>query len=264
MKKLFTLFVAILCAAAIHAANYSGTLPVLHINTENSTPITSKEYYLNGTYYLDNLGIEGYKSIGSANEPLTLKIKGRGNYTFTGFDKKPYRLKLDAKAALLGMKKSKHFALLAHADDNLGFLRNTMGFELSRRGGLDFTPEQRPVEVVLNGEYIGLYFLTETIRVDSDRVKITEQADNISDPEEITGGWLVEIDNYLDADQVTINEGNGELIRLTYKSPEVLSDAQSDYLKTSPPQPTAPSTQTTNRRPSGKTSSTSTRSPRSI
>lgn len=87
MKKLFTLFVAILCAAAIHAANYSGTLPVLHINTENSTPITSKEYYLNGTYYLDNLGIEGYKSIGSANEPLTLKIKGRGNYTFTGFDK---------------------------------------------------------------------------------------------------------------------------------------------------------------------------------
>ena len=195
------------------------------------TPITSKEYYLNGTYYLDNLGIEGYKSIGSANEPLTLKIKGRGNYTFTGFDKKPYRLKLDAKAALLGMKKSKHFALLAHADDNLGFLRNTMGFELSRRGGLDFTPEQRPVEVVLNGEYIGLYFLTETIRVDSDRVKITEQADNISDPEEITGGWLVEIDNYWDADQITINEGNGELIRLTYKSPEVLSDAQSDYLK---------------------------------
>lgn len=231
MKKLFTLFVAILCAAAIHAANYSGTLPVLHINTENSTPITSKEYYLNGTYYLDNLGIEGYKSIGSANEPLTLKIKGRGNYTFTGFDKKPYRLKLDSKAALLGMKKSKHFALLAHADDNLGFLRNTMGFELSRRGGLNFTPEQRPVEVVLNGEYIGLYFLTETIRVDSDRVKITEQADNISDPEEITGGWLVEIDNYWDADQVTINEGNGELIRLTYKSPEVLSDAQSDYLK---------------------------------
>lgn len=162
------------------------------------------------------------------------------------------------------MKKSKHFALLAHADDNLGFLRNTMGFELSRRGGLDFTPEQRPVEVVLNGEYIGLYFLTETIRVDSDRVKITEQADNISDPEEITGGWLVEIDNYWDADQITINEGNGELIRLTYKSPEVLSDAQSDYLKTSPPQPTAPSTQTTNHRPSGKTSSTSTRSPCSI
>ena len=87
------------------------------------------------------------------------------------------------------------------------------------------------MEVVLNGEYIGLYFLTETIRVDSDRVKITEQADNISDPEEITGGWLVEIDNYWDADQITINEGNGELIRLTYKSPEVLSDAQSDYLK---------------------------------
>lgn len=230
MRKLFTLLAAILCVATSLAANYSGTLPVLYINTENSTPITSKEDYLKATYYLDNLGIDGYKSFGSADNQLPLQIKGRGNYTFYGFDKKPYRLKLDSKAALLGMKKSKHFALLAHADDNLGFLRNTMGFELSRRMGLDFTPEQRPVEVVLNGDYVGLYFLTETIRVDSDRVKITEQADNDNDQKNATGGWLVEIDNYWDADQVTINEGNGELIRFTHKSPEKLSDVQRNYL----------------------------------
>ena len=231
MKKLsFILAAMLVFAANAFAATFSGSLPVMYINTENSTPITSKDYYLNATYYVDNLGLDGYQSVGSASEPLALKIKGRGNYTFTGFDKKPYRLKLDAKAALLGMKKSKHFALLAHADDDLGFLRNTMGFELSRRMGLDFTPEQRPVEVVLNGDYIGLYFLTETIRVDSDRVKITEQADNETDPDNITGGWLVEIDNYDEDAQVSITEGNGEKIRLTYKSPEALSTAQSDYL----------------------------------
>ncbi len=231
MKKLNLILAALLAFAAnAFAATFSGTLPVMYINTENSTAVTSKDYYVNATYYVDNLNLDGYESTGSASEPLALKIKCRGNYTFWGFDKKPYRLKLDAKAGLLGMKKSKHYALLAHADDNLGFLRNTLGFELSRRVGLDFTPEQRPVEVVLNGDYIGLYFLTEVIRVDSNRVKITEQADNETDPDNITGGWLVEIDNYDDEAQVSFYEGNGEKIRFTYKSPEVLSSAQYDYL----------------------------------
>ena len=114
-------------------------------------------------------------------------------------------------------------ALLSKLSDHGGHVGPNLGM-------VDFTPEQRPVEVVLNGDYIGLYFLTETIRVDSDRVKITEQADNETDPDNITGGWLVEIDNYDEDAQVSITEGNGEKIRLTYKSPEALSTAQSDYL----------------------------------
>jgi hypothetical protein len=35
----------------------TGTLPVLYINTENATPITSKEEYVNATYYLDMQGL---------------------------------------------------------------------------------------------------------------------------------------------------------------------------------------------------------------
>lgn len=214
------------------AVSPSGSLPVLHINTTGSVPIVSKEYYLNATYYIDALGLDGYKSVGSAEEPLTTQIKGRGNWTWTGFDKKPYRLKLDSKQPLLGMKKSKHFGLLAQADDDMGFLRNTVGFELSKRLGLAWTPEQRPVEVVLNGDYIGLYFLTELIRVDSDRVDVVEQADGETAPESITGGWLVEIDNYDDPAQIKIkeNKGSGEVMRFTYKTPEVLSDEQEKYL----------------------------------
>ena len=130
------------------------------------------------------------------------------------------------------MKKSKHFGLLANADDNLGFLRNAVGFEVSRQIGLAWTPSQRPVEVVLNGDYIGLYFLTELIRVDKDRVNITEQADEETDADAITGGWLVEIDNYDDPAQIGIkeNRGYGEYMRFTHKSPEVLSSQQRDYL----------------------------------
>lgn len=209
---------------------YSETLPVMFINTTNNVPITSKEEYVTGTYYIDNLGLDGYTSIGTSEEPLTLQIKGRGNYTWVGFDKKPYRLKLDAKEPLLGMKKSKHFALLANADDNLGFLRNQVGFELSRRIGMPWTPDTRPVEVVLNGNYIGLYFLTETIRVDKDRVNIVEQPDLTTNTDSITGGWLVEIDNYDTDPHVQITEGNNERIIFTYKTPEVLSAQQISYL----------------------------------
>lgn len=230
MKKMLLLFVLVMASLQAGAVTYSGTIPVMFINTANSAPIESKENYVDATYYIDAMNSTEFKSVGSVSDQQPLQIRGRGNYTWTGFDKKPYRLKLGAKTALLGMKKSKHFALLAHADDDLGFLRNTVGFELSRRLGLDYTPAQQPIEVVLNGDYIGLYMLTETIRVDSNRVDITEQADNETIAENITGGWLIEIDNYDDESQISFTEGNGEKIRLTYHSPEVLSEAQSQYL----------------------------------
>ncbi len=228
MKRFILSLIAAVAVLAVRAVSPSGSLPVLYINTEGNAPVTSKEDYLSATYYLVN----GDASIGSAAEPLVTQIKGRGNYTWTGFNKKPYRLKLDSKQPLLGMKKSKHFGLLAAADDNLGFLRNTVGFEVSRRLGMDWTPAQEPVELVLNGDYRGLYFLTELVRVDPDRVAVTEQPDGETAPDAVTGGWLVEIDNYDDTYQVTIHEncGSGELMRFTHKSPEALSTEQRDYL----------------------------------
>ena len=233
MKTKLFFVVFLLSCIELNAATYSGTLPVLYIQTENKAPITSKDYYLNATYYLDAIGLEGYESIGSASAPLTMEIKGRGNYSWTGFDKKPYRIKLADKQPLLGMKKSKHFALLAHADDSndrKGFMRNAVGFELSRMIGMNYTPDARPLEVVLNGDYIGLYFLTEHIRVDKDRVNIVEQEDEETDNEKITGGWLVEIDNYDDDPHITIKEGGKTTMWITYKTPEVLSLQQEQYL----------------------------------
>ena len=217
----------------VYAVNPSGTLPVLYITTENNTPITSKDYYLNASYYLDAKGIAGYDNIGSAAAPLTMEIKGRGNYSWTGFNKKPYRLKLADKQPLLGMVKSKHFNLLAHADDakdKKGYMRNAAGFELSKMLGIAWTPDARPLEVVMNGDYIGLYFLTEHIRVDKDRVNIVEQEDEETDAQKITGGWLVEIDNYDSDPHITIKEGGKTTMWVTYKSPEVLSSEQETYL----------------------------------
>lgn len=230
-----TLLTIWLCSliGIVYAVNPSGTLPVLYITTENNTPVTSKDTYLNATYYLDAKDIAGYENIGSAAAPLNMEIKGRGNYSWTGFNKKPYRLKLADKQPLLGMVKSKHFNLLAHADDakdKKGYMRNAAGFEFSKMLGIAWTPDARPLEVVMNGDYIGLYFLTEHIRVDQDRVNIVEQEDEETDAQKITGGWLVEIDNYDEDPHVTIKEGGKTTMWVTYKSPEVLSSEQETYL----------------------------------
>lgn len=238
MKDLFRVLFCFVIAAIVaispdyaRAIEPSGTLPVIYINTAGGVGVTSTEEYVAATLYVDANGVEGFEDLGSADAPLDLQIKGRGNYTWSSFDKKPYRLKLASKTALLGMKKNKHFALLAHADDDLAFLRNTVGFEVSRRVGLEYTPAQQPCELVLNGDYCGLYMLTEHIRVDADRVNVTPQEDNETLAENITGGWLVEIDNYDETEQIKITDGNGETMRFTHKSPEILSAEQTTYLR---------------------------------
>lgn len=228
MKRFLIICIQIIATSFAFATSPSGTIPVLYVNTEGNQEIISKEDYLPATCWLD-AGDSQFESLGSQENPVVLQIKGRGNYTWIGFDKKPYKLKFDKKTEIMGMGKNKHFALLAHADDNLGFLRNITGLKLSRMLDLNWTPADQPLELVINGEYKGLYFLTETIRVDNNRVNITEMEDNATD--DVTGGWLLEIDNYDTDPHVSITEGNGQRIIFTYKSPEILSAQQETYLK---------------------------------
>lgn len=223
MRILFT-------TAASGNEPWSGTLPVMYVNTEGGVPIISKEKYVQATYWLDPMGVEGVEAIGSAEDPAALEIRGRGNFTWVGFEKKPYRIKLEKKSALLGMEKSKHFALLAHADDPAAGLRNALGFAASETLGMPWTPATQPLEVVLNGDYIGLYWLTETVRVDKGRVNVVEQADDAV--EDVDGGWLVEIDNYDTDPHITVTNSSGQPIWFTYKSPEILSWEQQSYLQT--------------------------------
>ena len=209
-------------------ASISGTLPVVYLNTTNNVAITSKEEYITGSLYIDPLST-GYKALGSAESPITGQFKGRGNWTWTGFDKKPYRIKFDKKQAVLGMPSNKHWCLMAHADDCLGFLKNYAGYKLSEALGLKWTPKAVPVELVMNGEYYGLYFLTEQVRIGSNRVNVTEQEDNATDS--VSGGWLVEIDNYYEDGNVTLREGNYQQVWITMKSPEILSAQQRTYIE---------------------------------
>lgn len=211
-------------------APYSGTLPVLFINTEGNCEIDSKEEYVNAVWWLDNQGDNRYESIGSRNHPLKTEIKGHGNSTWINLEKKPYRLKFGEKHAVLGMPSSRHWVLMANAEYWMGQLNDALPFEIGRRMGMAWNPHMQPVEVVLNGDYIGLYFLTEKIRVAKDRINIDKQNDYETDPERITGGWLLEIDNYIEPDNITFVEGNGMPFWVTPHSPERLSPQQREYI----------------------------------
>ena len=211
---------------------HSATVPVVYLTTDNGKEISSKDEYVTGTIYVDALNNEGYTSTGTADAPIVTELKGRGNYTWTGFDKKPYRIKMSSKESLLNLTKDKSFNLLAHADDSQGFLRNTTGFAVSRHFGLAYTPSHEPVELFINGQYRGLYFLTEHIKISNNRINITEQNDNETNADNITGGWLLEIDNYSDSPHITINKKDeyGSEMWFTYKSPEILSYQQEAYI----------------------------------
>ncbi len=210
--------------------SYSGTLPVLFINTEGHRDIISKEEYIHADWWLDNMGIEEYESIGSAAAPLKTQIKGRGNATWNHNGKRPLRLKLDEKHEMLGMPSSRHWILLANAGYWQGMINDVLPFEIGRRMGMAWNPRQVPVEIVLNGQYMGLYFLTEKIRVDKDRVNITEQDENETDPQKVTGGWLLEIDNYIEPNRITIWDGNNRQIWFTPHSPEEPNEVQRTYI----------------------------------
>lgn len=205
----------------------SQQLPVVYVTT--TAPIESKDVYVTGTIYIDPL-TTGYEALGTAQTPITAQFKGRGNWTWTGFDKKPYRIKMDVKQKVLGMPSNKHWCLMAAADDNLGFLRMPLGHMISEAIGLRWTPRLVPVELVLNNKYVGLYFMTEHVRVGSKRVNIEEQIEGETQADLITGGWLVEIDNYPTENNITFTEGNGQAIMVSLKDPEIISAEQRNYI----------------------------------
>ena len=90
--------------------------------------------------------------------------------------------------------------------------------------------------MVINGDYRGLYFLTESIRVEPDRVNITELDDNVSDPTLASGGYLVELDNYDEDNQIRMEEKSCvdghflDMLRVTWDTPEEYSDLQKRFV----------------------------------
>ncbi len=176
-------------------------IPVLYINIDeslgtiedmNNSEDHSAECY--GT--VDIKSPAGYKSEYTDKEAADMTgleleyIRGRGNSSWTMNEKKPYKLKFKKGVDFFGMGKNKHWVLLSDAMDST-HLKNRISYWLADQMGMEYTSKLVPVEVVMNGEYNGLYYLCEQVRVGESRVDIDELTEEDNDPSVITGGYFL-------------------------------------------------------------------------
>ncbi|MCF0201969.1 MAG: CotH kinase family protein [Bacteroidaceae bacterium] len=141
----------------------------IEINTVGAQPIKSREKKdtVHCTVAITS-DVEGWSAV------LDGRIRGRGNSTWLWYPKKPYRLKLTDGAEVLGMASNKDWVFLANYRDPT-HLMNSFVFLLGQKMGLPFTNNVRYAEVTLNGEYIGLYQITEQIKQGKNRVNIDKK-----------------------------------------------------------------------------------------
>ncbi len=191
------------------------------ITTENAAPVNSKDTYVNGRLQILPDGTASTNAFDAV-----MKIKGRGNFTWT-LEKKPYKIKLNTKASVIGLPADKEWVLLANHVDRTLF-RTTLAYEFSRRLGTEYVPRARNVEVNLNGEDIGTYILTEQIKVSASRVNITEMAATDISGEALTGGYLLELDERMDETNVWRTTRG---VPYAIKEPSEATTEQVDYIK---------------------------------
>ena len=132
-------------------------------------------------------------------EAENVRVKGRGNGTWAQ-EKKPYQIKFDKKVDLFGLGKAKKWALLANAMDATN-LRTAIAFDLEEM--LDMNPrfDGEFVELYVDGEYVGLYYLTHVVEIGKSTV-------DLKDPM----GVLVELDNIYGDLEHNYSTKNGELL----------------------------------------------------
>lgn len=142
---------------------YFSRLPVVYLDTNDGEPVVEK-----GEYRDAQLVIQGNALFPQQYAGKT-QVKGRGNSSWF-YPQKPLKLKLSKKTDLFGFGANKHWVLLSSFVD-VSALRNESGSLLAKALGLA-SMDMTAVTLIYNGDYHGVYELSEHIRVDENRIDI--------------------------------------------------------------------------------------------
>lgn len=151
-------------------------------------------------------------------------IKGRGNSTWLR-DKRPFNIQLSKDTDLLHMGKAKNYALIANFIDKTN-LRNKIIYDLAEEVNLEYSPDSEYVDLYLNGDYAGIYLLSEKLEIEENRIDISSNDEN-----DITGPYLFEkdlLDRYNEENYGFITNRN---IPIVIKSSNYISNTQINYAK---------------------------------
>lgn len=177
----------------------SSNLPIFIINT-NGQPITSDEKIEAdlGVIYngegVRNFLIDPYNHY---NGKIGIELRGS---TSQMFPKKSYAIETrdslgdDLDFPLLNFPSESDWVLYAPYSDK-SLIRDVLAYKLSNLTG-HYASRFKFCEVLLNGDYVGVYVLLEKIKRDKNRVDIKklEPADSTGDA--LTGGYIVKIDKF--------------------------------------------------------------------
>ena len=164
-----------------------GAVPRIDIDIDGGKYVTSKDYYLNAKFRISGNGI--YDDFVDS-----VQIKGRGNSSWSA-SKKPYRLKFDEKVKPFGLTKGKSWVLLANAQRG-SLMANAIAMKIGQMAGAKYTNHIIPVELYMNGSYMGSYMFTEKVGMANNSVDIDEE-----------DGYLVELDTYENSDEPIYRTG---------------------------------------------------------
>jgi CotH kinase protein/Secretion system C-terminal sorting domain len=182
------------------SGNISSNLPLVIINTQGETIVNEPKVTArmgiidNGPGQLNhfNDAFNGYDG--------WIGVEYRGSTSQTAYPKKPYSIELrdelgeELDVPLLGMPAHADWALIMPYNDKT-FMRDWMAHCLGSTA-LAWSPRARYVELIVDGEYEGIYMLIETIRRDNNRVDIARLKTDDVEGTQLTGGYILRMDKY--------------------------------------------------------------------
>lgn len=196
---------------------------------DNNNGLPTLEIRLNNTTFQEIAdGEKDIKYIGNdiviktGNRQLFLSdvtIKGRGNTTWKE-PKKPFRISFSESQDLLGLGKSRKWALLANnLDDTL--MRNDVAMYISGLLDARMSLKGEYVTLLIDGEYIGVYYISKIPEISKGVVNINDEY-----------GVLVELDDYYcDGDSIAISLNNNCLVLKDAVNDDYAEDAFDDFVR---------------------------------
>ncbi len=209
-------------------------LPVLRVNV-NGQPI-EKDVDIAGTIeiYETHTGTLADLDTLTPTHSAPIAFQGRGNFTWS-LPKKGYAFELQDGAGhrralpILGLPAGSDFALYACYTDKT-CMRNALVYALGQRLGR-WSPRTRYVELIIDGDYRGLYMVWERIRRDITRCDVPKPADSAS-LGDLSGGYIfrVEAGKGENRDFTTTS---GRIYTYHYPDADAITAEQSMYLRNS-------------------------------
>ena len=203
MRKRIITFVLVLLSWAVSAQTFTDSnLPIMIIETDGHANIPDEPKVL-GTMKIiwHQDGSRNYMS--DIDNPEFLNYNGRMGIEMRGYssqmysNKKPYGLTTlqednvtNNNVSILGMPAENDWILNPLAYDQTG-MRDVLAYELSNQIG-QYASRSQYCEVVLNGDYRGLYVFMEKIKVDKNRVNVEKMDETCNQSPEVTGGYIVQ------------------------------------------------------------------------